>query len=177
MATRTERTEAIELLQKEFGSAHGIFLTDNHKIGVAKVTKLRADLRKKGVKFIVVKNTLAKIACTKVGRDDLKPHFKGPTAVAIANQEGTSPAKILRDFQKENKELLSVKVAFVDGALFVGNDALKLADLPSREVLLSQLLGVLQAPVANLAGALNAILSKLVGTIEAVKEKKASEQQ
>ncbi len=57
-------------------------------------------------------------------------------------KEGTAPAKVLRDFQKENKDLLGLKIAYVDGSIFSAEDALKLADIPSREVLLSQLLGL-----------------------------------
>lgn len=176
MSTRQERTAVIEDLQKEFQNAKGIYLANNNKINVEKVTKLRSDLRKKGIRFIVVKNTLAREAAVKVGKSSLAPHFKGPTAVAISDLEGTAPAKIIRDFQKDNKELLGIKVAYVDGTLFSGDDALKLADLPSREVLLSQLLGCLQAPMGKFAGVLNGILSKFVGTLDAVKEKKSAAQ-
>jgi len=172
MSTKAERTADIEFLEKEFQEATGIFLADNNKINVEKITKLRSDLRKSGIKFIVVKNTLAKIACSRVGKNDLIPHFKGPTAVAVTRKEGTAPAKIIRDFQKDNKDLLGLKIAYVEGSVYNGNDALKLADLPSREVLLSQLLGCLQAPMGKFAGVLNSFLSKFVGTLNALKEKK-----
>jgi large subunit ribosomal protein L10 len=176
MSTKAERTADIEFLENEFQEASGIFLADNDKINVEKVTKLRSELRKNGIKFIVVKNTLAKIACSRVGKDDLIPHFKGPTAVAITRNEGTAPAKIIRDFQKENKDLLGLKIAYVDGSIFKGDDAIKLADIPSREVLLSQLLGCLQAPMGKFAGVLNSFLSKFVGTLNALKEKKEQAQ-
>ncbi|MDR3011788.1 MAG: 50S ribosomal protein L10 [Chitinispirillales bacterium] len=172
MSTRTERTSVISVLEQEFKSAQGIYVTDNHKVNVEAVTRLRSELRKSGVRYIVVKNTLAKEACKRAGIANLDSFFKGPTAVAIAQSEGTAPAKVLRSFRKDLKDLLEVKAAYVDGSLFTGAEADRLADLPSREVLLSQLLGVLQAPVANMAGALNGILSKFVGTLEAVKEKK-----
>jgi large subunit ribosomal protein L10 len=176
MATKAERTAVIEELEKQFRDARGIFLADNNKINVEKVTKLRADLRKNGIKFIVVKNTLAKEACKRAGKEVLNPHFKGPTAVAVATAEGTAPAKVLKDFQKDNKDLLGLKIAYVDGSIFSDDDALKLADLPSRQVLLSQLLGCLQAPMGKLAGTLGGILTKFVGTLDALKEKKNSAQ-
>jgi len=110
----------------------------------------------------------------KTGKEGLSKFFTGPTVVAVATREGTAPAKVLRDFQKDNKDLLSLKAAYVDGTLFNATDALKLADIPSREALLSQLLGCLQAPMGKFAGALNGILSKLVGTLEAVKEQKSA---
>lgn len=176
MSTKAERTADIEFLEKEFQEATGIFLADNDKISVEKVTKLRSDLRKNGIQFIVVKNSLAKIAATRVGKNDLVPHFKGPTAVAVTKKEGTAPARIIRDFRKDNKDLLGLKVAYVDGSIFKGNDAIKLADLPSREVLLSQLLGCLQAPMGKFAGVLNGFLSKFVGTLNALKDQKEKAQ-
>ena len=160
MSTKAERTADIEFLEKEFQEATGIFLADNNKINVEKTTKLRSDLRKNGIQFIVVKNTLAKIACSRVGKDDLIPHFKGPTAVAVTRNEGTVPAKIIRDFQKENKDLLGLKIAYVEGSVFKGDDAIKLADLPSREVLLS-VTGCLQAPMGKFAGVLNSSFQNL----------------
>ncbi|NLD98399.1 MAG: 50S ribosomal protein L10 [Fibrobacter sp.] len=176
MSTRAERTADIEELEGVFRDASGIFIADNNKINVEKVTKLRADLRKGGMQFIVVKNTIAKIAAKRVGKDDLIQHFKGPTAVAVSHGEGPAPAKIIRDFQKDNKDMLGLKAAYVDGTVFNGEDALKLADLPSREVLLSQLLGCLQAPMGKFAGVLNGILSKFVGTLNALKDQKGAQQ-
>ena len=176
MSTRLERTTVIEELEKKFRDASGIYLADNNKIDVEKVTRLRSDFRKKGITFVVVKNTLAREAAKRVGKEDLMPHFKGPTAVAVATKDGTAPAKIIRDFQKDNKELLGLKLAFVDGTYFSAEDAIKLADIPSREELLAQLLGCLQAPMGKFAAALNGILSKLTGTLTALKDKKSAEQ-
>jgi large subunit ribosomal protein L10 len=173
MSTRNERTAVIDELEADFKNAKGIYITDNNKITVEVVTRLRSELRKSGVHYIVVKNTLAKEACKRVGIAGLDPHFKGPTAVAVAPNDSTAPAKILRNFRKELKDLLEVKAAYVDGTLFSGADADKLADLPSREALMSQLLGVMKAPIGNMAGALSGILTKFVGTLDAVKEKKA----
>jgi large subunit ribosomal protein L10 len=172
MSTRTERDAIISELEEAFRSAQGIYVTDNNKINVEVVTRLRSELRKSGVRYFVVKNTLAKEACKRVGITSLDPFFKGPTAVAVASGDAMAPAKILRNFRKELKDLLEVKAAFADKTLFTGAQADQLADLPSREVLLSQLLGVLQAPMGNFAGALNGILSKFVGTLEAVKNQK-----
>jgi large subunit ribosomal protein L10 len=116
------------------------------------------------------------VAANKVGKSELAQHFKGPTAVAITSNDSTAPAKIIRDFQKDNKSMLSLKVAYVDGSIFKAEDALRLADIPSREVLLSQLLGCLQAPMGKFAGVLNGILSKFVGTLEALKDQKSAAQ-
>jgi large subunit ribosomal protein L10 len=179
MSTRSERTKSIEVLEKEFKDAKGIYLTDNNKIDVARISKVRVALRKKGMKYIVVKNTLAKIAAEKCGKKELAPYFKGQIGVVVAQQDGMAPAKIIKDFQKEfakdNKELLEVKVAYVDGTAFTGKDTARLAEIPSREVLLSQLLGVLSAPMSKFAGTLNGVLTTFAQTLDAVKVKKEKE--
>jgi large subunit ribosomal protein L10 len=174
MVTKTERTATIEKLEKEFREASGIYLADNNKINVAKVTKLRADIRKKGMRFIVVKNTLAKAAAKRCGRSELEPYFKGPTAVVIAKADSAAPAKLIKEFRKENSDLLNVKIALIDGTLFLGDQVMKIAELPTREVLLAQLLGCLKAPMGALAGTLSGILTKFVRTLDAVKEKKGA---
>jgi len=172
MSTKQERTAVVEDLEQAFRNAKGIYITDNNKITVEVVTRLRTQLRKGGVRYIVVKNTLAKEACKRVGITNLDSYFKGPTAVAVATKDGAAPAKVLRDFRKDLKDLLEVRAALVDGTLFSGAQTEQLADLPSREALLAQLLGVLKAPIGNMAGVLNGILTKFVRTLDAVKEKK-----
>lgn len=174
MSTRTERTSIIESLEKEIKEATAIYVADYYKINVEKMTRLRAEFRKNGTRFMVVKNKLAQNALKKIGKEDLVSFFKGPTAIALIKGDSTVPAKVIKEFQKENKDLLKLKVAWVEGTTFDSDDALKLADLPSREVLLSQLLGCLQAPIGKLAGTLSGILVKFVATLNAVKEKKES---
>jgi large subunit ribosomal protein L10 len=172
MATKTERTETIEQLTAKFSKACGIYLTDFTGIGVEKITKFRRTLRASGGRYIVVKNTLARKAFEKCGKEALVPYLKGPIGVAYTEKDGTIPAKIIKDFQKENKDKLPLRVAFVDGALFSADDAIRLAALPSREVLLAQLLSCMQAPMANLVGTLGGVLTKFVRTLEAVKQQK-----
>jgi large subunit ribosomal protein L10 len=174
MSTKVERTASIDKMEKMFAEARGIYVADNNKITVAQVTKLRSNLRKKGMRFLVVKNTLAKIAAKKCGKEAIGSFFKGPTAVVIAPADAAAPAKVIRDFQKENKDLLAVKVALVDGSMFNAVQVLQLADIPSREVLLAQFLGCLKAPMGNLAGVLSGILVKFARTLDALREKKGA---
>ena len=172
MLTKIERTQKIEELENEFKEARGIYLTDNNRITVAQVTKLRSDIRKKGMRFVVVKNSLAKAAAKRCGKDSIESYFKGPTAVVLARDNAAAPAKTIKDFQKDHKDLLTVKAAYVDGALFNSAQVLQLADLPSREVLLAQFLGCLKQPASNLAGVLSSIITKFARTLDALKEKK-----
>lgn len=166
----------IEELSKDFGEATGIYLTGIERIDVEKMTRLRAEFRRNGVQYRVVKNTLARRALGQCGCVDLQDFVQGATGVAFTKDEATSPAKIIKDFRKANKDLLKVKAVYVEGTVFDGDQADRLADIPSREVLLSQLLSCLQAPVSNVASVLNGILTKLVGTLEAVRAKSESEQ-
>jgi large subunit ribosomal protein L10 len=174
MSIKAERTESITELEKEFKEARGIYLADNNKMNVAQATKLRADMRKAGMRCVVVKNTLAKIAAKRADREDLQEHFKGPTAVVIAKEDAATPAKLIKEFQKDNKDLLGVKIAYVDGSIFDAAAVLKLADIPSREVLLAQLLGCFNAPMGKFAGTLNGILVKFARTLDALREKKGA---
>jgi large subunit ribosomal protein L10 len=174
-STRSERTKTIEVLEKEFKDAKGIYLTDINRIDVENITKLRNEIRKKGMKYMVVKNTLAKIALERCGKKELAPYLKGQIGVVVAQNESMGPAKIIKDFQKGNKDRLEVRIAYVDGTMFSGKDTSRLADIPSRDVLLSQLLAVIQAPMAKFAGTLNSILTTFAQTVEAVRAKKEKE--
>lgn len=175
MSMRNERTEAIATLEKEFAGATGIYMTDFTNINVEKITKFRADIRQSGSKYLVVKNSLARVALERSGFEVLVPYLNGPVGVVITRDDAIGPARIIKEFKKSNKKLLSVKVAYIDGTLFNAEETSKLADLPSKEVLLSQLLSCLNAPMTKLVGSLNGIFTKFIGTIEAVKNQKESE--
>lgn len=175
MSTKTERCQQIEKLQREFVEARGIYLTDIDRISVAKITQLRAELRKNGLKYIVVKNSLARIALERTGKDGIAHFLTGKVGVVVAKGEATVPARVIRDFHKDNRDLLKLKAAIVEGTVFDGAQAERLADIPSREVLLSQLLSCLQAPMSRFVGALSGILGNLVGILQAVKEQKEKE--
>jgi ribosomal protein L10 len=176
-STRESRLKSIEKLQKEFGEAKGIYVTDCSRINVAKLSGFRRNLRGVGGKYIVVKNSLARIALEKCGKSELSSSLKGPVGVALSKTDSIAPAKVIKAFRKENKELLGVRVAYVDGVLFDEAQMNQLADLPSREVLLSLLLSCLKAPAAKMAGVLNGIFTKLTGTIEAVRIQKEAQPQ
>ena len=171
--TKAQRNDALNELQSHFQDARGIYIADNNKLDVARTTKIRNTVRKEGMQFFVVKNTIAKIAARRTGKENIESFFKGPVAVIISKNDPAAPAKIFKEFQKDNKDLLSVRAAYVEGSVFSSEQVMQLADLPSREVLLSQLLGCLKAPMGNLAGTLGGILTKFVRTLDAVKEKKS----
>ncbi len=176
MISRTERDKRIAELETMFGNSIGFYLTDINRISVAKMTGLRAMFRRQGLKYMVVKNKLAKIALERCGRSDVMPYLNGPIGIVFAGEDSTAPARIIRDFQRENKALLEVRAVYVEGALLEGAACARLADIPSREVLLSQLLSVLKAPVQKFAGSLSSILSTFARTLEAVRAQKETQQ-
>lgn len=175
MSSREERTELIEGLKAEFGSASGLYFTAYESITVEKISELRRELRAVGGKYIVVKNTLARIALEANDLNGIASELKGPIGVAIASTDATGPAKVLKEFNKKNNDVTMVKAAVLDGTVFLGADVAKLADLPSREELYSMFLSCLQAPVQKFAGTINGILENFVRTVDAVRVKKENE--
>ena len=172
MSTRIERNESIATLEAAFDGATGVYLTDFNGIDVDKITKFRTELRNVDAKYLVVKNTLAKIALEKKGFGALNEHVKGPIGIAVTTSDSVAPAKVIKAFRKENKDLMDLKIASLDGTVFSSMEVEAIADLPSREILLSQLLSVLNAPMSNLVGSLSGVFTKLTGTLEAVKAAK-----
>lgn len=133
-------------------------IADYRGLNVAKVTELRKSLREAGVEFQVVKNTLARRATEGAELSGLNEYLTGPTAIAFSS-DLIAPAKILTQFAKKN-EALKVKVGVLEGQILNVDEIKNLADLPSREGLLSMLLSVLQAPVRNFALAVKAVAEK-----------------
>lgn len=141
-------------------------LADYRGLNVAQVTELRKQLREAGVEFEVIKNTLTRRATEQAEFTELNEYLVGPTAIAFSKEDPVVAAKILTQFAKK-ADALEVKGGIVEGRV-VGVDELKaLADLPSREGLLSMLLSVLQAPMRNVALAVKAVAEQKEGAAEA----------
>jgi large subunit ribosomal protein L10 len=140
---------------------------------VADLTQLRSQLRNAGVRYKVVKNTLLRRAANEAGFPELADHFEGPTAVAMGPSDPIPVAKILNDFS-ERLELPKVRAFFVERKSYDPADVKKLAKLPSREVLLSQVVAAVQAPIAGFIGTLDGIIREFVGTLDAIARKKSA---
>lgn len=133
-------------------------VADYRGLNVAQVTLLRKQLREAGVEFQVLKNSLVSRAAASAELSELDSVLTGPTAIAFGT-DAVAPAKILSDFAKKN-DALKIKGGIVDGRFYDAAQVKALADLPSREGLLSMLLSVLQAPVRNFALAVKAVSEK-----------------
>jgi large subunit ribosomal protein L10 len=136
----------------------GLYLADFSGLTVESMTKLRKECRDQGVQFRVIKNTLLRRAFNERGITALDDYLVGNTGLVFSPSNETAPAKILADFAKAN-EKLKVKAAVVDGRLMDARAISRLAALPSREVLLSQLLSTFIAPMTQFLAAVNAALA------------------
>jgi large subunit ribosomal protein L10 len=122
-------------------------------------TKMRKALREAGVKYMVMKNSLTGRACDEVGMGDMKQYLTGMTAIAIGTTDPVAPAKVLKEYA-EKVESFQILAGYLDGAVVDAETVNKLADIPSKEVLLAKLLGSIKSPLYNFAYAIQAIIDK-----------------
>ena len=140
----------------KFQAAASVVVVDYRGLTVGQVTELRKQLREAGVEFKVYKNTLVRRATEQAGFEAINEVLTGPNAIAFSNEDVVAPAKIINEFAKKN-EALEIKAGIIEGNVSSAEDVKALAELPSREGLLSMLLSVLQAPVRNFALATKAV--------------------
>ena len=164
--------EQVKELSDSFSRAKAVYFTEYHGLNVGDLTKLRSEFFKADVEYKVAKNTLIKLAAEENKISGLEELLKGSTALAIAYDEPVSPAKVIKNFTKEN-ELPSVKGILFEGQFLPGEEFKKLANLPSKEESLSILVTMLNSPMQKLASTLNAPLQSLAGVLNNLKEKKS----
>lgn len=154
-AIENKQVQVQEITEK-FQNASSVVVVDYRGLNVAQVTELRKQLREAGVEFKVYKNTLTRRAAEAAGLEGINDVLVGPNAIAFSNEDVVAPAKIINEFAKKN-EALEIKAGIIEGTISSVEDVKALAELPSREGLLSMLLSVLQAPVRNFALATKAV--------------------
>lgn len=154
-----QKQQQVAEVSEKFRESACTVVADYRGLNVAQVTELRKKLREAGVEFAVLKNTLTRRATAATELTELDEHLTGPTAIAFSREDAVAPAKILVDFAKKN-DALKVKAGVVEGRVVDASQIKALAELPSREGLLSMLLSVLQAPVRNFALAVKAVAEK-----------------
>ena len=164
-----EKYAAVAELKERFESSSAAVLTEYRGLSVAQISQLRRSLGE-NAEYAVVKNTLAGIAAREAGIDAFEGQLEGPTAIAFVSGDAVAVAKGLRDFAKENPQLV-VKSGYMDGAALDEAGIKKLADLESREVLLAKVAGAAQASLSQAAALFQAPLSKTVRTAEALRAK------
>jgi large subunit ribosomal protein L10 len=171
---RSDKEQIIADVQGKISRAKGMFFTDFTGITVEQITELRRDFRKAGIEYQVVKNTLARKALENIaGYDKIDSNLVGPTGVAFSFNDPVAPAKIIKKFYEKN-EKLSCKVCVIDGQVFEGAKLDEFAKLPTRNEIISSILGSIQSPISGIVGAVQAVLRDLVGVIQEIEKKKAA---
>ena len=151
-------------IKEKFEKAQTAVLVDYRGLTVAEDTELRNQLRKAGVEYAVLKNTMINLAIQDMNLDDMKAHLEGPTAVAFGYEDAIAPAKILSEFVKKSKKM-TIKCGVCDGAYLDEAGVQALANTPSREVLIAKIMGSMMSSV-----------SKFVYALEAIRKQKAGEE-
>ena len=146
-------------LTERFQNAQAGVLADYRGLTVEQDTALRVKLREAGVEYTVLKNNLTRFAVNAAGLEELDPILHGPTAIATSTDDVVAPAKILVEFAKDN-EALELKGGFVNGKVISLDEVKTYASIPSKEELISKMLGSLQAPISKLARTLQAIVDE-----------------
>jgi len=172
--TLNQKKEVVRELSEKIKSAKTMVFADYRGLTVEQDTELRTALRKAGVEYKVVKNTLTRFAANENGLEGLDSYLNGPTAMALSTTDPVSPAKILSDFAKKF-EKFELKVGVVEGKIIDAEGVKALASLPSREVLIAKVLGGFNAPISGLVNVLNGNVRGLVVALNAIAEKKANQ--
>jgi large subunit ribosomal protein L10 len=168
-----QKKEAVQQLVEKLKSASSGVLVDYRGLTVEQDTDLRNELRKAGVEYKVVKNTLTRFAANETGYEALDPFLHGPTSLALTYEDPVAAAKVLSEFAKKNDKL-EIKAGFVDGKVIDVNGIKALAELPPKEVLIAKVLGGFNAPISGFVNVLNGNLRGLAVALNAIAEKKAA---
>ncbi len=169
---REQKTAFSEELQEKLADARAFYLTDFTGMNVKQMTNFRARLRKEGVDYVVVKNTLAIRALQGLELPDIAGFFTGPTGLVIGREDAVTAAKVLTDFAREFDNRPAIKVGVVERKEVAPEQVKRLAELPPKEVLLAQLAGGLQAPMARLAGGMSQLLAGFARAVDALRQQR-----
>jgi large subunit ribosomal protein L10 len=170
MLTKEQKHEQSQLLRENLEGVSTLFLLENHGLNVNDVNALRSEVRKTEATYKVVKNTVVRLAVEGTEMEAITPFLTGPKVLAYTGGDGVALAKVLKDFIKKHPEL-RFEQAFLEGQILEAKDAEKIADLPSREELLTKLVYLLQSPIRRLAVALNAPVQQFANVIGQLAEK------
>lgn len=164
---REKKAEIINQLKEVITNCSVGVLTDYRGLTASEMTDLRRKLRQAGVEYRVVKNTLARFAVEKAGKTYLTGSFEGPVAIAFGYDSVTEPARVLLDYIQSSKSALSIKGGFLGDRLLTPADITILSKLPTRDILLSQVLAGMQSPIVSLLHCLNSPLRGFMLVLQA----------
>ncbi len=172
---RTQKVATVDAVKERVDSTSTAVVTEYRGLTVAEISSLRKELKKADAEYKVLKNTLVRRAIEGTPSEPLGAFLEGPTAIAWVKGDVSAVAKILRDFSKTTPTLV-LKGGVLDGKTLSANDLKALADLPSREVLLAQLAGLLASPMRQMAGLLKAVPQNFAYGLSALIDSKGGPQ-
>ena len=167
--------DTVKLITAELKNSLGTVLVDYRGINVEQDTELRVALRKAGVSYSVVKNTMTRFAVKELGLTELEKSLSGPTAIATSPTDPVAAAKVISEFVKKI-ESLEIKAGILGEDVMDVAGVMALAELPPKEVLVSRMLGMIAAPISGLVNVLNANIRGLAVALQAVADKRAEQE-
>ena len=167
---KPEKIEAVETLKGKFSAAKGIVLADFTGLTVEEANDLRRKCREAEVEYRVVKNTLAKIAVREAELAELEEYFQGPIAVALSETDSVAPARVLADFRKAVQKPVFIG-GLIEGRMYSPEEVRRIANLPSREGLLAQVIGAIEAPMGQIIWTLEGLMRNLVSILDQASKK------
>ena len=168
---REEKASIVQELSDRFSKAKIAIVTDYRGLTVGEFEELRVALHKSDSEVRVAKNTLLRRAVEGTPFEAMNEHFKGTSALTVSYDDPVAPAKVLVDFAKDHDQL-KIRSAVLDGSVLTVEDLEALSKLPSKEILLSQLLSVMQAVPTGFVRVLNAVPQKMVYALQAIQDQK-----
>jgi large subunit ribosomal protein L10 len=162
-----KKVKVVDSLEQLFSKCTIGIMTDYRGLTAAEMNELRRRLREAGVEYRVVKNTLARLAARKAGREELASFFDGPVAIAFGYGDILQPARVLARYIQEAKSVMSIKGGFLPEELLTSEEVMTLSAIPSREALIARILAEVQRPMVALVSYLSAPMQGLTGVLQA----------
>lgn len=163
---RAKKAQIIDELQEALSKCSISILTDYRGLATTEMTALRRRLQESGSEYRVVKNTLARLAAERASKDYQASSFEGPLAIAFGYGDITAPAKVLTSYIRDSQTTLSIKGGFLGNRLLTAEEVTTLSTLPSREILLSRVLGQMKSPISALLGCLTNPMRGFIGVLQ-----------
>lgn len=154
------KKQVVSEITEKIRNAKSVVLVEYKGLTVEKATELRNKCREAGVEYKVYKNTLMRFAFEELGYNDMSVNLEGPNAIAMSYEDEVSAARVTNDFAKTSNDTIVLKAGIAEGKVMNADEVKALASVPSREILLGQLAGVLQGNIRNLAYMLDQISKK-----------------
>ncbi len=169
--SREKKAQIIDSLQETFSRSTIGVLTDYRGLTTSEITALRRRLQDSGGEYRVVKNTLARLALSRSGKDNPISAIEGPIAIALGYSDMTMPVRALMGFIRDSKINLTIKGGFAGNRLLTPEEVTSLSTLPSRDVLLAMVLGKMKSPISGLVSCFTSPIQGLIGVLQAQMKK------